>query len=102
MQQVNGRYPDEVKAVHKLGTRDLLDCPDYRLGLITMEGMIVELLKRLCDVKGILIRLLYAHPARVTKDLLTTIKEEPKICKYIDIPIQHINDKILRRWEDVG
>lgn len=92
---------DEVKAVHKLGTREICliaqDTTAYGLDYYG-KGMIVELLKRLCDVKGIYwIRLLYAHPARVTKDLLTTIKEEPKICKYIDIPIQHINDKILRK-----
>jgi len=42
------------------------------------------------------IRLLYLHPKRVTKDLLALIKDTPKICKYIDLPIQHINNRILK------
>ncbi|MGI6318563.1 MAG: 30S ribosomal protein S12 methylthiotransferase RimO [Dethiobacteria bacterium] len=96
-----GDILDEVKAVQKLGTREICliaqDTTAYGLDYYG-KGMIVELLKRLSAVKGIYwIRLLYAHPARVTKDLLNTIKEEPRICKYIDLPIQHISDKILRR-----
>ena len=42
------------------------------------------------------VRLLYLYPSRVTKELLSLIKEEPKICKYIDLPIQHINSRILK------
>ncbi|MEK6728201.1 MAG: 30S ribosomal protein S12 methylthiotransferase RimO [Candidatus Omnitrophota bacterium] len=42
------------------------------------------------------IRLLYLYPSRVTKELLKLIKDEPKICKYIDLPIQHINSRILK------
>ncbi len=42
------------------------------------------------------IRLLYLHPGRISDELLTVIKNEPKICKYIDLPIQHINDRILK------
>lgn len=42
------------------------------------------------------VRLLYLHPDRVDDDLLKLIKEEPKICKYIDLPIQHINNRILK------
>jgi len=41
------------------------------------------------------VRLLYLYPSRVTKELLKLIKDEPKICKYIDLPIQHINGRIL-------
>lgn len=56
-----------------------------------------ELLKKLVKVKGVKwIRLLYAHPARFTDNLIKVIKDEPVICKYIDLPIQHINDKILK------
>ncbi len=42
------------------------------------------------------IRLLYLYPSRVTDDLLKLIKDTPEICKYIDLPVQHINERILR------
>ncbi|MBU1045140.1 MAG: 30S ribosomal protein S12 methylthiotransferase RimO [Candidatus Omnitrophica bacterium] len=55
------------------------------------------LLKQLVKIKGdFWIRILYSHPLHFNKTLLDTIKAEPKICKYIDLPIQHINDKILK------
>ncbi len=92
---------DEVQAVQKLGAREICliaqDSTAYGLDYYG-RGMLVELLKRLSAVEGIYwIRLLYAHPDRVTKKLLCTINEEPRICKYIDLPIQHISDKILRK-----
>ena len=56
-----------------------------------------KLLKQLSDVKGIeWIRLHYAFPNGFPLDVLEVIKAEPKICNYIDIPIQHISDKILK------
>lgn len=42
-------------------------------------------------------RLLYLHPARVTEGLLALMRDEPRLCKYIDLPLQHISDRILRR-----
>ena len=42
------------------------------------------------------LRLLYAHPAHITPELLAMIREEEKICKYLDLPIQHIHDGILK------
>ncbi len=58
---------------------------------------LAELLKELVRIKGInWIRLLYAHPANFTDELIEIIKDEPAICKYVDLPIQHINDKILK------
>jgi len=56
-----------------------------------------SLLKDMSSIKGIRwIRLLYAHPARVTTDLLETIAANEKICHYLDLPIQHIDDNILK------
>ncbi len=56
-----------------------------------------KLLKQLSDVEGIeWIRLHYAFPNGFPLDVLDIIKAEPKICNYIDIPIQHISDKILK------
>ena len=43
------------------------------------------------------IRLLYTHPAHYTKELINTVKNEAAVCKYLDLPIQHITDKILKR-----
>lgn len=42
------------------------------------------------------IRLLYLYPSRLTDELLSVIKDEPRVCKYIDMPVQHINGRILR------
>ena len=54
------------------------------------------LLRELCKIEGVKwIRLLYAYPDRITKELINTIATEDKICKYLDIPIQHISQKIL-------
>lgn len=55
-----------------------------------------KLIKRLAKVLALRwIRLLYAHPAHIDNDLLSVIKEEEKICKYLDLPLQHIDDQIL-------
>ena len=57
-----------------------------------------ELLHKLCQIDGIRwIRLLYCYPEEITDELIETIAEEPKICHYIDMPIQHASDRILKR-----
>lgn len=62
------------------------------------EKMLPELLRKLCDIKGIeWIRLLYCYPEEITDSLIDVIKSERKICRYIDMPIQHAADKILRK-----
>jgi ribosomal protein S12 methylthiotransferase len=58
---------------------------------------LAELLRALVGVGGIAwIRLLYAYPQHLTDELLDLIAHEPKVCSYIDLPLQHINDRILR------
>jgi ribosomal protein S12 methylthiotransferase len=58
---------------------------------------LAELLRRLARVEGIdWIRLLYCYPNYVTGELLETIAEEPKICRYLDMPLQHGSDRMLR------
>lgn len=62
------------------------------------EKKLPALLRGLCKIKGLRwIRLLYCYPEEITDELIQVIKEEPKICHYLDIPIQHANDEILRR-----
>ncbi|MBR6697811.1 MAG: 30S ribosomal protein S12 methylthiotransferase RimO [Lachnospiraceae bacterium] len=62
------------------------------------KKMLPTLLKELCAINGLVwIRLLYCYPEEITDELIKVMKNEPKICKYIDIPIQHASDAILKR-----
>lgn len=62
------------------------------------EPSLDKLLKELCKIDGIKwIRFLYAYPETITDELIKVVKENEKICKYFDIPIQHISNKILKR-----
>lgn len=62
------------------------------------EKSLPKLLHELAQIPGIYwIRILYCYPEEITEDLIRTIKEEPKVCNYLDIPIQHASDRILRR-----
>lgn len=57
-----------------------------------------DLLNKLCEIDGLKwIRLLYCYPEEITDELIETIKVQDKICNYIDMPIQHCEDTILRR-----
>mgnify|MGYP000905758228 CR=1 FL=1 len=56
------------------------------------------LLKKLCEIRGIRwIRILYCYPEEIYDELIQTIKEEKKVCHYLDMPIQHASDKILAK-----
>lgn len=62
------------------------------------EKSLHRLLRELCKIKGIRwIRILYCYPEEVDEELIQVIKEEKKICHYLDLPIQHANDGILKR-----
>lgn len=57
-----------------------------------------ELLTKLCEIEGIeWIRILYCYPEEITDELIAVVKKEKKICHYLDIPIQHSEDTILKR-----
>ena len=57
-----------------------------------------ELLNKLCELDGIRwIRILYAYPEEITDELIECMASQPKICHYIDMPIQHCNDELLRK-----
>jgi ribosomal protein S12 methylthiotransferase len=72
------------------------DTTDYGKDIYNKKN-ISELIARLSEVKGIeWIRLMYAYPSRFPVDLIAEIKENEKVCKYIDIPLQHISDNILK------
>ena len=62
------------------------------------EKSLHKLLKELCKIKGIRwIRILYCYPEEIYPELIQVMKEEKKVCHYLDLPIQHANDTILRR-----
>lgn len=62
------------------------------------EKSLPKLLRALCKVSGLRwIRILYCYPEEITEELIQVMKEEPKICHYIDLPIQHASDAILKR-----
>lgn len=62
------------------------------------EKSLPKLLRELCKISGIRwIRILYCYPEEITDELIQVMKEEPKICHYLDLSIQHANDTILKR-----
>ncbi len=90
----------EAEKLAEKGVRELIviaqDTTYYGLDLYG-ERRLAELLRRLARIDGIeWIRLHYAYPAGFPQDVIDAMREEPKICKYIDIPLQHISDSQLR------
>ena len=62
------------------------------------EKSLPKLLHKLCEIDGLYwIRILYCYPEEITDELIETIRTEDKICNYLDIPIQHASDRILKR-----
>lgn len=90
----------ETKKLAKNGTKELIliaqDLTYYGLDIYNKRAL-ADLLKELVKVEGIeWIRLHYAFPTGFPEDVLEVIKNEPKVCNYIDIPLQHISTPILK------
>jgi len=97
---------DEARALAKTGTKELIvvaqDITRYGTDLYGKRTL-AELLKKLCGIRGIeWIRLHYLYPDEFDDELIAVIASEKKILNYIDIPIQHINDGILKRMNRRG
>ena len=105
---IRGRYRSkkmedcvrEAEDMASAGVRELIliaqDTSQYGRDLYG-EVRLPELLRRLCRVEGIeWIRLMYVYDNGITDELIDVIAKEPKICKYIDMPIQHISGNVLR------
>lgn len=93
---------DEVTKLAARGVKEIVliaqDTTQYGADLNNGTPMLTELLRELVKVDGIQwYRLLYLYPKHFTNELLDFIVNEPKICNYIDLPLQHINTDILRR-----
>lgn len=92
---------EEAKKLATAGIKELIviaqDTTRYGEDLYG-ESKLTDLLNELCKIDGFeWIRFLYAYPESITDELIQTVKNNPKICNYFDIPIQHISDSVLRR-----
>lgn len=91
----------EANKLSKQGIKEIIviaqDTTKYGVDLYG-ESKLSELLNELCKIDGFeWIRFLYSYPESITDELIETVKNNDKICKYFDIPIQHISDTVLKR-----
>ena len=91
---------NEAKLLAEKGVKELIiigqDTTDYGRDIYGKRN-IAELLRKLSEIEGIeWIRLLYAYPSHFPEDLMNEMANNPKICKYVDIPLQHISDDVLK------
>ena len=91
---------DEAKELINLGVKEIIlvaqDCGQYGVDLYKRKRL-AELLNTIADLKGeFWVRVLYVYPERIDDDLLKTMANHPKICKYLDIPLQHGDPEILK------
>ncbi|MDE5598705.1 MAG: 30S ribosomal protein S12 methylthiotransferase RimO, partial [Lachnospiraceae bacterium] len=92
---------EEAEALAEEGVKELIlvaqETTVYGVDLYGKKTL-SELLRRLCRIEGLhWIRILYCYPEEIDDELIQVIKEEPKICHYLDLPIQHGCDNILKR-----
>ena len=92
---------EEAEKLAKEGYKELIliaqDTTKYGVDIYGTPKL-PELLKELCKIKDIKwIRFLYSYPETITDELIKVVKEEDKICKYFDIPIQHFSNPVLKR-----
>lgn len=97
---------DECKILVKNGTKELIlvaqDVTRYGTDL-SPSTSIVRLIKEITKIDGLKwLRLHYCYPELITDELINEIDNNPKICKYIDIPLQHIHDEILQKMKRRG
>lgn len=97
---------EEAKQLAETGVKELIlvaqDTTSYGLDLYG-ELRLPQLLDELCKIESIeWIRLLYCYPDRITDELIATMKKQEKIVNYIDLPLQHADDKILKAMNRRG
>jgi ribosomal protein S12 methylthiotransferase len=94
----------EIRALVADGCREInlisQDTTFYGKDLTGNSALLTELLQRVQEVEGdFWVRLLYTHPAHWSDELIATIAACDKVCRYVDMPLQHINDEMLRRMK---
>ena len=92
---------EEARSIVNRGIKELIiiaqDTTKYGVDLYG-KSKLAELLKKLCKIDGIhWIRFLYSYPEGITDELIQVVKNEEKIAKYFDIPIQHISNDVLKK-----
>lgn len=92
---------EQAEALAEGGVRELIlvaqETTLYGVDLYGKKSL-PELLHRLAQISGIYwLRILYCYPEEITEELIETIAAEPKVCHYLDIPIQHASDNVLKR-----
>lgn len=105
--RIRGRYIseqmddliDEAKMLVNMGAKEIVlvaqDTTSYGKDIYG-KPCLVELCKKLCKIKDLKwLRIHYAYPELIDDELLSFIQSEEKMCKYLDVPLQHIDDKIL-------
>ena len=95
-----GDILQEARLLAARGVKELIvigqDTTSYGLDL-SGQRQLAELLERLGDVEGVeWIRLMYAYPAKFPMEILDVIARHPHICKYLDLPLQHVSDRVLK------
>ena len=95
------RLIEEAKQLASQGVKELIlvaqETTLYGIDLYKKKSL-PKLLHELCKIPGIQwIRIQYCYPEEITQELIETIREEEKVCNYLDIPIQHASDRILKR-----
>lgn len=97
---------EEAKTLEGLGVKELIviaqDTSRYGLDLYG-EFRLPSLLKKIISATSIpWIRIMYCYPDKITDELIAVMRDEPRILKYIDLPIQHISDRVLSRMNRHG
>lgn len=92
---------EEAKELAESGVKELIlvaqETTLYGVDLYGEKSLHI-LIRKLAEIKGIRwIRVLYCYPEEIYDELIMTMKEEPKFCHYLDLPIQHASDRILKR-----
>lgn len=95
------KLAEQAQALAEGGVKELIlvaqETTLYGVDLYGKKSL-PQLLRRLAQISGIYwIRLLYCYPEEITDELIEVIAREPKICHYLDIPIQHASDSVLKR-----
>lgn len=113
--QLRGRYRSrelddvlyEARTLAQSGVKEIIvvaqDISRYGYDLQEHEYLLPKLVRELCRIDGIhWVRLHYLYPDVLSDEMIDVIATEPKVCKYLDIPIQHVNNEILRRMNRRG
>ena len=97
---------EEARALSDAGVKELIviaqDITKYGMDLPEHKRLLPELLRELCKMDFTWIRLHYLYPDQITDELIDVIADEPKIVKYLDIPLQRVSKRILRAMHRPG